>query len=247
MFFGPVVNAARAIAVQVSGATTSFTQGFLLAIHPQTIKLYAAEKMDELYSFIFQSAKYSFSLMWLLFLPMTLEIQNILKIWLVEVPEHAALFCQLMLIQSLIACVQRPFVITIQAVGKMKALNIAIGIVLFSVLLVSYFSLKVGSLPYVPFLVCIFGTATEFFVELYLLKKWIKLPIITLIKTVFVPQILIVICSLPFAMLVSHYFSFITTILFSILSVCISVYFIAFNKEMRAKVLSKLYKKIKFY
>jgi len=240
IFFGTMVNAARGVAVQVSTAIAAFVNNFQTAVNPQIVKLYAVGKINELYNLLFQNAKFSFSLMWLLLLPVFLELETILKIWLVEVPEYTALFCRLILLQSLISCVQRPFVKAIHATGRMKVFNLTAGIVLLSVLPISYFFLKAGGLPYVPFIVHVSATLLEFICELYLLKRWINLPINALIKNVFIPQLLIIACTLPVSLLFSFYFPFLLTIIFSVLSVCISVYFIALNKETRIKVINKI-------
>jgi len=240
LFFGAVVNAARGVAVQVNGTITAFVNNFQTAVNPQIVKLYAAGKMNELFTLVFQNAKFSFSIMWLLLLPISLKMETILHIWLVEVPEYTALFCRLVLIQSLISCVQRPFVMAIHAMGRIKVLQLTAGTILLSVLPISYFFLKAGGQPYIPFAVYILCTMLEFSCEIYLLKRWINLSIISLFKTVFLPQALIILCTLPFSLLVSHYTNFIFTTLFSALSVCLSVYFITFNKETRIKLIYQL-------
>lgn len=240
LFFGTLVNAAYGIATQVNNVTVSFVRNFQMAVTPQIVKLYAAGKMEELHRLIFQNAKISFSLMWLLLLPISLNLETILRIWLIEVPEFTTVFCRLVLIQSLISCVQRPFVMTIHATGRMKVFQLSTGTVLLSVLPVSYFLLKAGWAPYMPFLVYIVASALELLVELYLLKKWINLSLITLFKTVFIPILFIVICTIPVSVLSVYYFPFLLGVLFSGLSVCISTYFITFSKETRTKVIDHL-------
>jgi len=236
LFFGAVVNAAYGAASWVTSAITGFVRNFQMAVNPQIVKLYAAEKIDELYSLLFQNAKFSFSLMWLLLLPASLTMETILQIWLVEVPEHTALFCRLALIQSLVACLQRPFVTAIHATGRMKVFQMSSGTILLSALPVSYFYLKAGGAPYIPFVVFICAAVLELCVEVYLLKRWINLSLIRLIKTVLVPVLLIIACTLPPSLIVNQYLPFLLSAMFSGLTVCISVYFIAFNKETKAKI-----------
>lgn len=245
LFFGTLINAARGVAVIVNNATVSLVRNFQMAVTPQIIKLYAAGKMKELYSLIFDNTKFSFSLMWLLLLPISLHLETILQLWLSEVPEYTALFCRLILIQSLINCVQRPFVMTIHATGRMKVFQLSSGTVLLSVLPVSYFFLKAGGAPHIPFLVYIGASALELSVELYLLKRWINLSFISLFKKVFIPVLLVVACTLPVSVFVSYYLQifvgyylhFLLSVMFSVLSVCISVYYIVLTKETRIEVI----------
>jgi len=237
LFFGALVNAAYGIANMVKNATNSFVRNFQMAVTPQIIKLYAAEKTNELFSLVFQSVLISFSLTWLLLLPVSLHLETLLQIWLVEVPDYTVLFCRLVLAHSIISCIQRPFVEIIHATGKMKVFQLSAGTVLLSVLPVSYFFLKAGGATHIPFLVYIGATLLELLVELYLLKRWINLPLVTLFKTVFIPIFFIVLCTLPVSVLVSYYFPFMLSVLFSVLLICISAYFIALTKETRTKVI----------
>jgi O-antigen/teichoic acid export membrane protein len=248
MFFGPAVNAARGIAVQVSNAITSFVNNFQTAVNPQIVKLYAAGKMNELYALLFQNAKFSFCLMWCLLLPVLLKLEVILGLWLVEVPEYTALFCRLILLQSLISCTQRPFVMAIHAVGKMKLINLTAGSVLLSVLPISYFLLKVGVPAYVPFVIYIIASMIEFFVELFLLHKWISLPINQLLKKVFIPAVSIVACSFPISFIANHYFknnfvSLIYVVAVSVVLASVSVFYIALSKNMRNTIMQKITKR----
>jgi O-antigen/teichoic acid export membrane protein len=245
MFFGPVVNAARGVSVQVSGAITSFVGNFQTAVNPQIVKLYATGKMEELYTLLFQNAKFSFCLMWLLLLPVLLKLEIILQLWLVEVPEYTPLFCRLILLQSLIFCIHRPFVMAIHATGKMKTINLRSGLLLLSVLPISYVLLKMGYPAYLPFVVYIIGSMGTSFIELYFLHKWINLPVTDLMKKVYVPIISIGICTLPLSLLANYYsdnsvVSLICVSALSILLMCVSVYYIAFSKAMRGEIINKI-------
>jgi len=237
LFFGTLVNAAHGVASMVNTATISFVRNFQTAVNPQIVKLYAVGKIDELHGLLFQNAKFSFSLIWLLLLPVSLNLETLLQIWLVEVPEYAALFCRLVLLQSIISCVQRPFVMAIHATGKMKPFQLSAGTVLLSVLPISYFFLKAGGAPYIPFLVYIGASALELLVELYLLRRWINLSFRHLIKTVFIPVLFVIVCTLPISVLAGYYLHFLLAIAFSGILVCISIYFITFDKETRINII----------
>ena len=69
VFFGPVVNAARAVAVQVQSAIQQFVSNFQMALNPQITKTYAKGEMHEMHKLMFRSARFSFYLLFLLSLP----------------------------------------------------------------------------------------------------------------------------------------------------------------------------------
>lgn len=120
IFFGPVINAANGIAAQVNSAVTKFSMNFYTAVQPQIVKSYAAANYDYFRSLIYNSSRYSFYLMWLLCLPIMLRIDDILELWLGNVPESTNLFVIWTLIYSLVNVLTNPFWMAIQAVGKLK-------------------------------------------------------------------------------------------------------------------------------
>ena len=63
IFWGPIVNAARAIAAQVQNAIYSFGSNFQTAINPQITKNFATGNIKQMHNLIFVSCKYSFFLL----------------------------------------------------------------------------------------------------------------------------------------------------------------------------------------
>ena len=90
MFFGTAVNAAQGIANQVYSAIYSFVGNFQMASNPQIIKSYASEDKDYMNSLIIRTSKFSFYLLFILTLPVILEIDYILKLWLKLAPNYTA-------------------------------------------------------------------------------------------------------------------------------------------------------------
>ena len=79
LFFGPMVNAARAVAYQIQTAVNHFVINFLMATRPQVIKSFAEHNYERMYSLTFKSARYSFFLMLALILPICFELRFILN------------------------------------------------------------------------------------------------------------------------------------------------------------------------
>ena len=102
MFAGLAVNAARAIAVQVQGAINGFCQNFQVAINPQIYKSCAAKDYQYMISLVHRSCKFSYFVLFILALPFFFEIEQVLHIWLTEVPTYTADFIRIMLAISLV-------------------------------------------------------------------------------------------------------------------------------------------------
>ena len=110
MFCGPVVNAARGVALQVNAATQQFVTNFQTAFNPQITKSFAAGDREYMHSLIMRGARFSFYLLLFLSLPLLLETQYILRIWLKVVPEHATNFTRLMLLFTMSESLAQPIV-----------------------------------------------------------------------------------------------------------------------------------------
>ena len=127
MFFGPAVNAARAISVQVNGAIGQFSNNFMMAVRPQIIKSYANGQVKEMLDLVYQAAKYGYVLSLFLVLPLIVEAEYILKLWLKDVPGFAVPFCQILLVVSLVNVWRNPFIAALHATGNIKLANALCG------------------------------------------------------------------------------------------------------------------------
>jgi len=147
MFFGPVVNAARAIAFQISSATDQFVLNFFKAVQPQITKLHAADKDEEMLCLVFLSSRFSFYLMLILSLPVLLETNYLLTLWLGQVPKYVLLFSRLVIITALINSISYPLMASVQATGEIRIYQAVTGGLLLMSLPVSYGLLKKGFPP----------------------------------------------------------------------------------------------------
>ena len=95
LYFGPVVNAARGIAGTVNGAVSSFSGNFMTALNPQITKSYAAEEKEYAFSLVERGSRFSFFIMFMFALPIFLEADFVLTIWLKQYPEHTVSFVRL--------------------------------------------------------------------------------------------------------------------------------------------------------
>jgi O-antigen/teichoic acid export membrane protein len=147
MFFGPVVNAARGVAVQINNATSILSNNVFKAVRPQMIKLYALNESEYLRKLLFSVAKYTFLLFWVLGLPVMFWADSILDLWLKEVPEYAMQFTIWVIIYSLICEFREPFWIIALACGKLKKFVLYGDMFFLSVFPLTYVAFKLGYSP----------------------------------------------------------------------------------------------------
>lgn len=177
IFFGPVVNAARGIAYQVQGAVNAFVTNFQVAVNPPITKSYATNEKEYMYSLIFSASKYSFYLLFLLSLPILLETDMLLSIWLKNVPQYTTIFTRLILLDVLICSLSGSLQTVVQATGNIKKYQIVVSGILLLNLPISYILLKLGFPPQVTFLISIIASIFALIARLIILKIILSFPI----------------------------------------------------------------------
>lgn len=170
LFFGTVVNAAYGISNQVAGAVNLFVTNLQLAFNPQIIKKYSQGERDQTEKLIFQGSKISFFLLLILVMPILLNTNYILIIWLDEVPQHTVLFVQLALVGVLIESLSGTLITGAQATGKIKWYQIIIGTLIFLNLPISFFALKLNMEASYVFLISIVISIMSLIFRLFFLR-----------------------------------------------------------------------------
>lgn len=196
LFYGPALNAARGVANQVSNAIGSFVGNFMIALNPQITKSYAAAEYGYMFSLIFRGARFSYYLLLWLALPVLLNTQYILSIWLNVVPEHATLFVQLVLVFSMCEAISNPLITVMLATGKIRNYQIVVGGLQTMNFPLSYIFLKKGFLPEIIIMVAIALSLICLGVRLILLRDMIRLPVARFLRHVCGNIIVVTILSL---------------------------------------------------
>ena len=196
LFYGPALNAARGVANQVSNAIGSFVGNFMIALNPQITKSYAAAEYGYTFSLIFRGARFSYYLLLWLALPVLLNTQYILSIWLNVVPEHTILFVQLVLVFSMCETISNPLITVMLATGKIRNYQIVVGGLQMMNFPLSYIFLKMGFLPEIIVMVAISLSLICLGARLILLRDMIQLPVARFLRHVCGNIIVVTILSL---------------------------------------------------
>ena len=238
IFFGPVVNAARTIAVQVQSAVQQFVTNFQMAINPQITKNYAAGNLNQMHSLMFRSARFSFLLLLFITLPVLIETDFLLTVWLKTVPDNTVVFTQIMICIALIYSTANPCVIANQATGKVKIYQAVVGGILLTILPISYIVLKLGAPAYSVFIVHFCVESIAQFFRMLMLRKLIKLRIREYMKNIYIPIIVTMIVAIILPIFVHEQFEegwvrFLLVALTCFFSVGLCAFFIGFTKHER--------------
>lgn len=188
MFFGPVVNAARAIAVQVQSAILQLCANFQMALNPQITKSYASGDLEYMHKLIYYSSKYSYFIMIIIIIPLMLNIQYVLGLWLGKVPDHTVNFIRLTLVIALLECLKNPILTAIHATGKIKYFQTIEGICLISIVPIAFLFLHfTNAVPEIVFKVYLFVELFTQLIRLIIILPRIEMSFIPYIKRVLLP------------------------------------------------------------
>ena len=167
-FCGPIINAARGLAIQVQTAVFKFSSNFYVAVQPQITKSYASDNVDESHDLVLRSSRFAFLLLTALIVPLITETDFILQLWLKEVNSyHTTAFVQIILLCTLIDSLSTPLIYLMLATGNIKRYQIVVGLFNFINFPVAWIILYCGGSPELAQLSIIFfltwGTYLEDF------------------------------------------------------------------------------------
>lgn len=247
IFYGPIANAARGIGVQVQSAVNQFSSNFMTALNPQIIKSYAIGDYKYVNFLLFNGSRFSFYVMLLFALPILFNTQYILLLWLKQVPEYTVWFVRLALIFSLSEAISNPLITAASANGRIKKYQLLVGGIQSLNFPISLIALFFGFPPYSVFMVAIVLSQFCLLGRLYILKTMINLPVLSFIKKVYLRIIIVTIISSisPFILqtcMEEKFLDFLISVIISIISVGLSIYYIGVNKEERDTILNYAYK-----
>lgn len=251
IFFGPIVNAARGIAVQVQNTINQFALNIQIALNPQIVKSYASENFEYMHSLIFRSTKFTFFLLFLVSLPVLFETEFLLKLWLKLVPDYTIVFLRLMLIVIYLDTLANPLMVSAQATGKIKVYQVCIGGILLLIPFISYIVLRFGYPPQCVFIIHIIIAIIAQIIRFLLIYKRIGLSLRNYLCNAILPILAVSTISVILPFIFSSYYY--QNDLFRFIIVCIScfvptllaIYFLGLSKNERFFLQIKIKKILK--
>ncbi|MGR5154519.1 oligosaccharide flippase family protein [Photobacterium swingsii] len=254
VFFGAQLNAARAISYQVSNALSSIVNHLMLAVNPRITKLFASNNSQESIILSLKSARYSFYFMLALTTPLIIEVEKILDIWLIDVPDYTVLFVRLIIINLMIDTLSNPLITLMLANGKIRNYQIIVGFVNGLNFPISYLLLTFGFEAQVTIYVSILISCVNLFLRLYMLSKQIKISIRKYIDNVVVNVVAVCGVALPSSLIIAFFInSFFSSqpnlaalfnMALSTFICIISIFFVGCSESERMYVFTKLKSKV---
>lgn len=249
LFMEPLSMEQEVLQCRLITRVYKFVESFLTAIRPQVTKSYAAGDYKRMADLVCYGSCYGCYLYLLLGIPLFIEIEWVLKLWLGECPQHTAMFLRIMMIELLFQTMGHLTGIAMQATGRMKEVNLTVAVVLLCIVPMSYVLSKLGYSPEVVLAANVVPWVIVPHIRIHWLKKFSGgfFPIHRYTTQVlFKTTVLAVIMFIPPFFLhesltmVSPFVRFLFVCTASVLTSSIVIYYCGMNKENREKVVEKI-------
>lgn len=207
------------------------------------MKNFSSGNQQKSINIIYNLSKFTFFIMYIPSLAVMISMDSFLNAWLKVVPKYSGEFAILMIIHGLVSCLESGFDATIDSTGRIKKTKVTFNIIMISTIPILYIGYKIGMPPY--FLTLIFIIAEVLFLisQMHLLQQLSNFKITEYLKVTVYPIVLVILASIPQIYLRDLWDkSFIETLLFSIISITLSVISIllfGLNKIEKSFILNK--------
>ncbi|MBM6759043.1 lipopolysaccharide biosynthesis protein [Bacteroides mediterraneensis] len=248
IFFNTAVNAARGLANTVTFTITQFVNGFIIAGEPQLVKSYGAGDKEKFISLIFNITQYTLFLIAIIAVPVFMEIDFVLKIWLNEVPEYTSQFIKITILSSLLMNSYIMLDKAITASGHIKQLALIANTIPIIQLPLIYLALKLGYSPIMAYWITLIPQLLGMFSDLWIIKKYEKFPSERFFMNIIVKNLILIgmACIIPYY--IQHLMEpglirFLIVCTISVVCTLCIMWFFALNKEVRKMVINKFFSK----
>lgn len=177
IYFGVGANAARGIATQVEGIVRQFVTSFTTALNPQITKSYASGEREYCFDLVCKGSRFSYILVLLVALPVFVEADALLTLWLGNVPDGAVLFTRLTLLGILADLLGNSMAVLEMATGNVRKYYLIIGPVSMLVFVLSWLLYAAGFPAYVSYIVYAVIYTCLVAIKLGILHRQVGLPV----------------------------------------------------------------------
>ena len=196
LFFGVTLNAARGIATQVDHAIMQLVNNFTTALNPQITKNYAAGNIDEMFILVCRGAKFAFFLLFVFSLPILIETEYILTVWLKIVPPHAVNFVRLTIVASMVHILGKTGYTAVMATGHIRRYTIWITTVGCLVFPLTWVAFEFGAPAEATYIIYIIVYTVVEITRLWLIKEQLQFPVSMFVNEVLVKIVVVTILSM---------------------------------------------------
>lgn len=249
IFFNTAINAARGLANTVTFTITQFINGFILAGEPQLVKYYGAGEKDKFIKLVFNITQYTLFLIAIIAVPVFMEIDFVLELWLGKVPEYTSQFIKITILSILLMNSYIMLDKAITASGHIKQLALIANTIPVIQLPLVYIALKFGYTPVTAYWITLIPQVLGMFSDLWIIKKYENFPSVKFFINIIAKNLVLIgiACLIPYyvqSLMEPGLVRFLVVCTISVLCTLGVMWLFSLNKEVRKMVINRFGEKL---
>ena len=201
---------------------------------------------------VFRGCKFTYFLMYVFALPLILEMNTVLNLWLETPPDYAVIFTSLVLVDAVIDSISYPLMALAQATGKIRVYQSVVGGIQMFNFPISWIALKLGAPAYSVMIVAIIVTFAAAVIRLIIIRRLTQFSIKHFLTKSALPCIWVSVLAaiLPLIIVLNIDETFLRlciTTCVSVISMCFCVIFVGMTKVERELVCVKVKENFHFF
>ena len=251
-FFGTAVNGSFAIAKTVERNITPFASGIQSSSAPQITQSYSAGDLDRVFYLASRVGRYCTLMMTLCLFPLWAELDFVLNLWLVKVPDGALTFCRVILLMIFVVVTNGGLGHVVNASGKISRFMMVYSLITFFCIPIGYYILKIGAPAYMLLILFFVADILWRISQLIMMHTTLHFPSLRYCREAYLPVITACIPVLLCLLLTSRiqldsFLWHISHIVIIFLLTALSAYYLGLRKHEREKVINQLSQRVQSY
>ena len=246
-FFGTKINAAYSVASNLSAQSSSISSAMMMAITPEITTREGAGSHDAMVSLSLKASKYSVWLMSIIAIPLFIEVDNLLELWLKNPPGYANILCQAILISMIVEKLAIGNESAINACGRIKNFQIAYGIISIAGVFVTYHLLIIVHNPIMVGISIILCQLLIMLIRLYYGWQSADIKIMDWLRSVAIPCVVTLVITYAIGKTISTLINIsalgnlLSTTIVTTLSLLLMGWFLVVDESIKHRIISKIH------
>lgn len=171
-FYGTIVNAAQGITYQLSGQLGALSTQATKALNPIIVKDAGGKQLDAMYRISSIGSKLIFFFTSFIFIPVILNVEPILNLWLVNIPQYTTIFVILYFTVNMLDTLCMFFSTAISGIGRIRNYSIIISFIGCIPFLGCIALFDIGFQPYYIYVLMIVSSIIKLYFRIYYSWKY---------------------------------------------------------------------------
>ena len=238
VYHGPVLNTARGLAGTVSNAVSMLVYNFTLSTSPQITQSYASGNRTRCRNLVFTGTRFAAFLMLLIVIPLCIETDFVLTLWLGSYPDHTLTFVRLSLLSVFLYVFNYMFSVAKMATGYIWKYQLIISLLSFLEFVLAWIVLGLGMIPEWIYIIPLAIVVCKIIVSVVSVRGDLDFHFKDVLRKIFLPVSVVAFIALPlpvllFVIMPQGWLRFFSLLGVSLVCTSLSAFYVGCNQDER--------------